>query len=154
MLDILADFFRNIIKSRILPLVVIYLFFASLLIYKVFTIQVVEQKTLTENTTEHDVITREIKATRGNIYDSNGVLLAYNKLSYNVTLIDLDAFKTNDDENKMIYKLVRLIEGNGDKITPDFYIKKIKKESLFLQSAEQLKTGLKGMPTRKNPWKN
>ena len=130
MLDILTDFFRNIIKSRILPLVVIYLFFASLLIYKVFTIQVVEQKALTESTTEHDVITREIKATRGNIYDSNGVLLAYNKLSYNVTLIDLDAFKTNDDENKMIYKLVRLIEGNGDKITPDFYIKKNKKGKL------------------------
>ena len=88
MIDTLITFFKNVLKTRTIPLIIIYLTFSAILVYKVFTIQVVKQKDIAENTVTQDVITRETKATRGNIYDCNGVLLAYNKLSYNVTLQD------------------------------------------------------------------
>ena len=81
MFDTLVTFVKNILKTRTVPLILIYLCFSVILVYKVFTIQVVRQEELTKDTVTQEVVTRETKATRGNIYDCNGVLLAYNKLS-------------------------------------------------------------------------
>ena len=86
MLDTLMTFVKNILKTRTIPLILIYSVFSVVLVYKVFTMQVVRQEELTKNTVNNEEITRETKATRGNIYDCNGVLLASNRLSYNVTL--------------------------------------------------------------------
>ena len=111
-------------------MIVIYLTFSVVLIYKVFTIQVVKQKDIAEHTVTQDEITRETKATRGNIYDCNGVLLAYNKLSYNVTLQDYKAFDSDEKKNAMIFRLIKIIESNGGKLFPEFYIEKDKKGNL------------------------
>ena len=78
MFDTLVTFVKNILKTRTVPLILIYLCFSVILVYKVFTIQVVRQEELTKDTVTQEVVTRETKATRGNIYDCNGVLLAYN----------------------------------------------------------------------------
>ncbi len=130
MFDSFINGFRNVIKARILPLVLIYAILISSLVYKVFHIQVVKHDELTNETTETNVINRDIRATRGNIYDRNGVLLAYNKLSYNVTLQDLGAFKDDNEENAMIYKLVKILEANGNSLAVDFYIRQNKKGNL------------------------
>lgn len=130
MFDSLADALKNVIRSRILPLILVYALFISSLVYKVFSIQVVNHDTLTENTGEINTITREIKATRGNIYDRNGVLLATNELSYNVTLQDIGAFKSDDDENAMIMKLIKILEANKCELAPEFYIKQDKNGNL------------------------
>ena len=103
-------FFKKVLKTRTIPLIIIYLTFSAILVYKVFTIQVVKQKDIADNTVTQDVITRETKATRGNIYDCNGVLLACNKLSYNVTLQDYKAFETDEKKNAMIFRLIKIIE--------------------------------------------
>lgn len=131
MIDNFLDFFKRITKSRLLYLVFAYLFLASTLVYKVFTIQVVKKDILVKPKIENEIIRRETKATRGNIYDCNGVLLAYNKLSYNITMSNLKAFETNDEFNAMIYRLIRIIEGNGGKLSPDFYIERNKKGRLI-----------------------
>ena len=123
-------FVKNILKTRTIPLILIYSVFSVVLVYKVFTIQVVRQEELTKNTVNNEEITRETKATRGNIYDCNGVLLASNRLSYNVTLQDYKAFKTDEEKNAMIIKLIRIIEVNGGKLYPEFYIEKDKKGKL------------------------
>lgn len=130
MIDTLITFFKNFLKTRTVPLIVIYLTFSVVLIYKVFTIQVVKQKDIAEHTVTQDEITRETKATRGNIYDCNGVLLAYNKLSYNVTLQDYKAFDSDEKKNAMIFRLIKIIESNGGKLFPEFYIEKDKKGNL------------------------
>lgn len=124
------DFVKNVLKTRTVPLVLIYLSFIMILIYKVFTIQVVKQEDITKNVDEQNIITRETKATRGNIYDCNGVLLAYNKLSYSVMLQDYKAFKTDEEKNAMIFKLIKIIEVNGGKLFPEFFIEKDKKGKL------------------------
>ncbi len=130
MIDTLIIFFKNVLKTRTIPLIIIYLTFSAILVYKVFTIQVVKQKDIAEKTVTQDVITRETKATRGNIYDCNGVLLAYNKLSYNVTLQDYKAFETDEKKNAMIFRLIKIIESNGGKLFPDFFIEKDKNGNL------------------------
>lgn len=124
MFDSFLAFAGNILKSRILPLVFIYVAFASAIVYKVFTIQIVRQEELVQNETVQSEVMRETKATRGNIYDSNGVLLAYNKLSYDVTLQDYDAFETEKEKNAMIHRLIKIIEANEGTLFPEFYIEK------------------------------
>lgn len=130
MFDTLIEYFKNISKSRIIYLVIAYLLLALTLVYTVFTIQVVRKEEIVKEQPPNEIITRETKATRGNIYDANGVLLAYNKLSYNVTLAKMKVFETNDELNDMIYKLIRIIEVNGGKLSPYFYIEKNKKGKL------------------------
>lgn len=63
--------------------------------------------------------TVKTSGTRGNIYDCNGKLLAYNKLVYTVTFQSDDEFKdlarqndTSEDyeKNKVIYKVIKILE--------------------------------------------
>ena len=67
---------------------------------------------------------RSIASTRGNIYDRNGELLAYNELAYNVTIEDVyeSGNEKNQKLNTTIRKLIQIIEKNGDKIISDFNI--------------------------------
>ena len=126
MFDTLIAFVKNVVKTRTIPLILIYSTFSMVLIYKVFTIQVVKQEDIGKNIDKYDSIVRETKATRGNIYDCNGVLLAYNKLSYSVTMQDYKAFATEEEKNSMIFKLIKIIESSGDKLFPEFFIEKDK----------------------------
>lgn len=122
MFDVIWDYLKNIIKSRILPLFLIYMALFLILIHRIFEIQILEKEELVTSVEDEVTKQREIKATRGNIYDVNGVLLAYNELSYTVTLEDIGAFGDNDEKNAMIYHLIRIIEENGGEIATDFYI--------------------------------
>ncbi len=60
------------------------------------------------------------QSTSGSIYDRNGVLLATNKLSYSVVMKDTAIL--DDDYNDIIYKLIKIIEDNGDSLYNEFYI--------------------------------
>ena len=61
-----------------------------------------------------------LAGTRGNIYDRNGNLLAYNKLSYNVTLQDNGDYKRSNDRNRMLLELVRILNRHGENVEGDF----------------------------------
>lgn len=130
MLDIILEHIKAIIKSRVLPLLLVYLALFSILVYRIFELQIVETEVYTEDTEEQETKQREIKATRGNIYDYKGNLLAYNELSYTVTLEDISAFETNDERNAMIHRLIDIIEKNGGEIATEFYIRQNKKGEL------------------------
>ena len=58
----------------------------------------------------------------GNIYDRNGNVLAYNKLSYNVTLQDNGDYKRSNDRNRMLLDLVRILNRHGESVEGDFSI--------------------------------
>ncbi len=58
---------------------------------------------------------------RSNIYDRNGVLLAANELSYSVVMEDTAI--PDDEYNDIIYKLIKIIEDNGDSLYNEFYIR-------------------------------
>ena len=124
MFDKIKERFLNLITSRLFVLVVCFCFLCGTLLHRVFTLQIVHGAEYMDNFKLKIRKERYIASTRGNIYDRNGELLAYNELAYNVTIEDV--FESGKDKNKnlneTIGKLIEIIEKNGDKITNDFSI--------------------------------
>lgn len=122
MLDIIWEKVKQIISSRLLPISIIFLVLIGLLVNRIFTLQIVEGETYSEVLTLKYTKTREIKSTRGNIYDKDGILIGYNKLTYSVVLEDSTELTTNQEKNAMLYKLIKLLEKYGNEIEYEFGI--------------------------------
>lgn len=119
-------FFRkhNIKRSTIL--FAVFVVMAFILLSKIYSLQIIHGE---EYANDFSIITtkeRSIKSTRGNIFDRNGNLLAYNELTYAVTLEDNGSYKSTRTKNLMlngeIYRLIKMIEGNGDTVDSNFHI--------------------------------
>ena len=126
MLDDFKDWLFNFIKSRNFVLTVIFFCCFFALLYRVFYLQIVKGAEYQETFTlklEREVTTA---STRGNIYDRNGNLLAYSELSYSVAIEDNGTYETTKERqhslNDTIYRLIKLIEKNGDEVIHDFGI--------------------------------
>ena len=131
MLDRIAAFLKNIFNSRIIPIVFIYAVLFCILIMRMFSLQIVSSDSFVDNTVYTDEKERDIKSTRGKIYDCNGNLLASNEISYAVTIEDTGEIETNEEKNKMIYKMLSIIKNNKDTVDIDFDIKLNKKGELY-----------------------
>lgn len=130
MFDTLFDSVRKIIKSRLFPIFIIYFLLFSTLIYRVFTLQIVKGEAIEAESEKSMEQIRDIKSTRGNFRDRNGKLLAYNELSYSVTLQDNGELTDNAEKNAMIYKMIGIIEENGGSLDYEFGIIMDKKQKL------------------------
>ena len=117
--------FINFITSRLFVLVLAFVGLASVLIVRVFRLQIIEgEKYLNEFMLKTEK-NREIASTRGNICDADGVLLAYSELAYSVKLEDVfegSKRKRNTALNDTIYRLIKMIEKNQDRVISDFNI--------------------------------
>ena len=124
MFEHIKENFLNAIGIRILVLSTIFIVLGGIMIYRVFTLQIVNGEAYLNDFRFKITKTRTLPSTRGNIYDKNGNLLAYNELAYNVTIEDVyESGKTkNQNLNSTIYKLINMIEKNGDHIINDFNI--------------------------------
>ena len=125
MFNKIKEYFLSLITTRVIYLIVIFCVLFSILVARLFDLQIVHGDDYKDNFELKSKKERTINSTRGKIYDCNGVLLAYNELAYSVTIEDvLDSGKTKNEKlNKTIYKAINIIEGNGDKISTDFAIK-------------------------------
>ncbi len=85
-IDRLREAGEYIIRSRLVTLIVIFILTSSILVGRLFYLQIVRGEDYLENYELQIRKTRDIAATRGNIYDRNGNLLAYNELAYSVTI--------------------------------------------------------------------
>lgn len=122
----IRDALWNIIKSRTFLLSAVFTVFFGILLYRVFYLQIVRGAEYQESfslRTEREV---SLASTRGNIYDRNGEVLAYSELSYSVTIQDNGSYPDtrtkNAQLNETIYKLIKLIEKNGDSVVSDLGI--------------------------------
>jgi penicillin-binding protein 2 len=120
--DIIVDKLKEIISSRLLPVVIVFIALFGILVSRIFTLQIVEGESHTEELTIKDIRTREIKSTRGNIYDRNGILLAYNKLTYSVVIEDSTKLSSNEEKNTMLFELIKILESYDNKIENEFGI--------------------------------
>lgn len=116
--------FINMVTSRLFVLVLVFFALAGVLIHRIFVLQIVEGE---EKQAQFQLLTDKtisIPGTRGNIYDRNGELLAYNELAYSVTFTDTLESKSgkNAQLNETLYNLIQIIEENGDSIVNDFSI--------------------------------
>lgn len=123
MFDIFLDGLKKLIKSRLFPIAFIYLVLLGIIVNRLFVLQIVEGPTHAEEYEYRNTESREIKSTRGNIYDRNGMLLASNTLSYSVVMEDSTLITSNDQRNAVIHKLIQIIEENGDTLDNPFYIR-------------------------------
>lgn len=114
----------NLLTSRLLLLFIIFVGMAALLIYRLFDLQIVNGESYVDNFRLMIQRERITEGTRGNIYDRNGNLLAYNELAYSVTIEDVyeSGSTRNEKLNETLYKLIHMIEDNGDNIVSDFNI--------------------------------
>jgi len=115
------------IKSRSFVLTVVLIVMAFILIQRIFHLQIIKGESyLTDFTLEIEK-KEEIESTRGKILDSNGNLLAYNKLAYSVVFEDNGTYSSTREQNltlnRTMYGLMKMIEDNGDEVlTDNFYI--------------------------------
>lgn len=112
----------NFVKSRVFILCMLFCGLFSILVVRVFNLQVVNSEDYAVGYTQMSEKIRYSTGTRGNIYDADGNLLAYNEPIYSVTMEDtLDSGETKSDSlNAIIHKTVSIIEKYGDSIIMDF----------------------------------
>lgn len=124
MFDELKDKLIGILTSRLTIFTVVFFILGGILLYRCFDLQIVNGQAYLDEFVLSTEKIRDIASTRGNIYDRNGNVLAYNELAYSVKIEDVfeTGTKKNAEMNKTIRNLIRLIEKNGDHCITDFRI--------------------------------
>lgn len=123
MFDEIRDRLINFITSRLTILTLLFVFLGGVLIYRCFSLQIVNGEEYLNDFVLSTEKTRDIASARGNILDRNGYVLAYNELAYSVKIEDVyENTNKNANMNATIYRLIKLIEKNGDHVITDFKI--------------------------------
>ena len=137
--DSVKDFLKSFFKSRLLVLSLLILFMGGVLLHRLFTLQIVNGQSYQNNNTLRIRKERVLNGTRGNIFDCNGKVLAYNELTYKVTLEDNGTYaksaERNEALNSIIAKVLGVLEENGDSFVNDFNIR-LKKNGKFAFTVE------------------
>ncbi len=122
----IKEFFHEILNSRLLILGIVVVLMASILIQRLFVLQIINGESYQENYTLKIEKERVIESTRGNIYDRNGELLAYNELSYTIAIEDNGTYSTTTEKNASLnaelYEIIQVLDENGDSISNSFGI--------------------------------
>ena len=108
--------------SRIAIVSTILIAFSTILIGRVYYLQIIKGSEYLEDYTMSIMKEKTISATRGTIYDRNGKVLAYDKLSYNVDFEDTGDYTTDAQMNAKIYEIIQIIESNNDTLSTSLYL--------------------------------
>ena len=125
--DRLKEAVEYVMKSRLMVLVIVFCMTSAVLIGRLFYLQIVRGEDYLENYELQIRKTDSTAATRGNIYDRNGNILASNELAYSVTIkdtvpTDTDADEKNEILNSTLDRVLELVEKNGDSVIDSFGI--------------------------------
>ena len=126
-IDRIKEAIDYILQSRLVVLIVVFCLTSSVLVGRLFYLQIVKGEDYLENYELQIRRTKDIPATRGNIFDRNGELIAYNELAYSVTIEDTIPTDTNAEEknkilNGILDKVLTIVESNGDSVIDSFGI--------------------------------
>ena len=136
----------NFITHRLFALTVVFFALMAILVYRLFSLQIINGQGYLDNFTIMSKKTITTSGQRGNIYDCNGNLLAYNRLTYSLTFsndsrIEEQAQSTGKTENavknEILYKLIQILEKNGDSIVNSFEIKRNKKVEFVFTNTDE-----------------
>ena len=126
MAESIKEFLVQFFKSRLFVLTAVMMILFGILLQQVFRLQIVNGEEYLNNYTLTIEKKRELKSTRGNIYDRNGKLLAYNELAYSITIEDNGSYESTKEKNKSLNHVLEQIfvnlEKNGDAIDNTFEI--------------------------------
>ena len=122
----ILDFLKRFVKSRATHLVIVIILLFTILIRRFFILQIVNGDSYTTDFTAKNIKAYSISGAKGDIYDRNGELLAYNELAYTVKICDSGVYDNNAQKNiilnDIIYRTIHIIEDNNDIVDVDFPI--------------------------------
>jgi penicillin-binding protein 2 len=125
----MKEYIIEYVSHRLFIVSMIMLVLFSALVIRLFKLQIIEGEEHLENFTYKSKKTLTVEAARGNIYDCNGKLLAYNQLAYSVTfensnklteIASENGVTENELKNSVVAKTIDILEKNGDSISVDF----------------------------------
>ncbi len=121
----IRDHIINIVTSRLTVLMILFAFFAGVLLYRCFNLQIV-------NGEEYLNDSLSFRSRRPGIYPvpedgswtGTAMYWRENELAYSVKIEDVFESSRNKNAkvNDVVYRLIKLIEKNGDSVITDFKI--------------------------------
>ena len=110
-------------------MIVLAVFFAllsTILIVRLYRLQIIDGESYRTNFIIRTTKTRSIAATRGNIYDRYGGLLAYNELSYSLTIEDNITYPSSRERalslNEEAYRIYQILRKYDNDISQPFHV--------------------------------
>jgi len=124
------EFFNN----RILVIKLVLILVGALLLLRLIDLQIINGAEYREQSEKKMVRETVVEAPRGEIYDRNGVVLATNKLAYDVVIykVGLD----NETLNKTLIKVINILEKNSDEVYVTFPMDSLK-EGFYTDSQRE-----------------
>lgn len=123
----IKKFFKNFAISRMTILTVVFFAMSLVIIQRIFSLQIIHGEEYEDNFQVKITKERTLKSARGEIYDTEGELLAYNESSYSLTLEDNGDYATTAQRqlslNSEIYRIIQIVEAHGDSTVQDFHIR-------------------------------
>ena len=107
------DGITKILKNRYFIIALIMLLIMIIFLGKLYKLQIIDGKLYISQSAVRIERRYKIHASRGNIYDRNGVLLAYNRECQNVYLTK--AFTASENLNPTLLNLYDLLTQNNEK---------------------------------------
>ncbi|MGN0298598.1 MAG: peptidoglycan D,D-transpeptidase FtsI family protein [Lachnospiraceae bacterium] len=117
--EIIREKMYEIVTSRLFWASVFFVVLFGVLVGRLFYLQVIRGEEYYEKYVDITLTEVENSAPRGNIYDRNGKLLAWNEITYSVTIRDTGKYSDSNSNytlNPMILRLVELLEEYGQEI--------------------------------------
>ena len=125
--EVIKEFTVRFVSSRLFALGLIFSILFMVLGFRLFDLQIVNGEKYLSDYQNRTLAEITSNGTRGNIYDRDGKLLAYNELQYNITITDNGAYDTSTEginsRNRMLMRLARIIEKHGYDIDGQYKIK-------------------------------
>lgn len=139
MFDDMLEKIKQIFASRLIPIFIILVVLFTLLVNKLFEIQIIEgQKNKEVTSSLQDTRLVSTGATRGLIRAADGEILAGNELVYTVELYDV--LSSNEEKNAMISYLIETLKEYNNEIEISFPLYYEAGKFHFSESGSALKT--------------
>ncbi len=122
-LRILRERMDNPLKLRLAAAGLLFIALFGILVRNLYELQVINGASYAEQFIERIERTVKVAGTRGNIYDADGNILAYNRLSYNVTIVDDGSYANYNERNNMLYRLAGILEKHDVSVESSFQVK-------------------------------
>ncbi len=107
---------KKIVTSRLFVLSLVFILMFGTLVYRLFDLQILQGENYLADYIDSSETTVSTASTRGNIYDRDGYLIAYNKLAYCVTVGDTGIYANGYQKNLMLIDLINILLKHGETI--------------------------------------
>lgn len=120
------DYIGSLLRSRVVPLIMVFILMFSVIVMRIFNLQIINGEQYVSSLSESIKKTTSVAATRGRIFDKNGVLLAYNEIAFAVKISDSGTYSStqakNESINAAIDRTLTIIESKNDEFSNNFQI--------------------------------